>query len=109
MTRRRRRTSRRPAAPPDQGERVIRLMADYCAFPLWRREGGIGPDDLPLSTELVEALQRWADTFDQLPTSDFEWPSQAAHDAFVHEGHRLKWWLQNELGPEWTVEYAEGS
>ncbi len=103
--------SRRRAADPF-GEparpRVVRLMTDYTAFPVWWPDGGASPDELPLSDELVAALWNWAETYDQLPGWGFEWPSTEIHDRFVDEGYRLWRWLQVELGPEWTVEFDAG-
>lgn len=90
---------------PDNAPRVILLMADYSAFPLWRSGAMIGPEGLTLSPALVEALRRWADTYDSLASWAYEWPSLLMRDEFVAEGYRLWRRLQRELGPDWSVEY----
>ncbi|WP_210833917.1 hypothetical protein [Micromonospora sp. C31] len=87
-------------------------MTDYTAFPLWgipdegRWGGGmLSPGSLPISQSLKEQLQSWADTYDRLPETGFEWPSEAALTQFVEEGRRLWRLLQRELGPDYTIVY----
>jgi len=107
MTRRSKRTRVDPFEAPAR-PRVVRLMTDYGAFPVWWPDGCASPDELPISDDLVAALWSWAATFDQLVGRDFEWPSAEVHDRFVDEGYRLWRRLQTELGPEWTVEFDSG-
>ena len=89
----------------------IKLMADYESFPLWDVDevGNLNPDELPLSQETKERLERWADRYDatlnrQDPlASGFASPSEEA--AFEEEGRALWKKLEEELGAEFRVLY----
>ena len=68
----------------------------------------LGPDDLPISTDLASALAQWATEYDGIFTRvagrhGFE--SEVAAEAFVELGRRLVVRLQEELGGSWVVEY----
>jgi hypothetical protein len=96
--------------------RRIKLMADYFAFPLWAVGSGdldeswsgmLTPDVLLLSASLVEQLQHWADQYDTLFDTEFEWPSEEARIGWINQGGRLAAQLRAELGPAYEVEYFE--
>ena len=88
-------------------------MPDYDCYPLWHAGGedvgNINPDNLPLSKETVERLDRWAKAYDLTlnredpPSSGFE--SEEASIKFDEEGQTLWKILQQELGPEYQVIY----
>src|SRR5437588_2582982 len=94
---------------------VLKVMADYCAWPLWD-VGPTGPDNvaperLPLSRELVDHLLAWAREYDANliwddPAST-HWPSPAAHVAWVKEGFRLAQRLADELAGQSAVHYFD--
>lgn len=88
----------------------IKLSADYQCWPLWRPSGDdVDPHTLPLSTETIERLERWADTYDGwLDLSDparSPTPSPKEKRAFEQEGRRLWKRLRQELGPDYEVVY----
>src|SRR5438309_259678 len=93
--------------------RHIRLMADYRCFPLWYsggdRVGELAPEDVPLSPDTRQGLERWADWFDS--TLNFDDPaasplwSAADREAFDQEGFRLWRSVRTELGESWRVDY----
>lgn len=93
--------------------RQIKLMADYQSYPLWwsgsDQVGNINPATLPLSTETVRRLERWAETFDSWlnlddPNSD-DLPSGQEVQEFRKEGLNLWKALRQELAPDYEVVY----
>ena len=86
-------------------ERWVRVMTDYCASPVWNRDG-LNADlgDLPVSRETADALTAWEDWFDCRPSDD---PIPNA-EAFVDVGRRLACTVKREL-PDWTVVYHDTS
>ncbi|SNY56350.1 hypothetical protein [Paractinoplanes atraurantiacus] len=84
----------------------IRLMADYGAFPLWGRYGGLSPEDLPLSAELVARLERWGDRYGAELGPEFEWKSEEARVAFIAEGRQLHALVSRELGDLYEITYV---
>jgi hypothetical protein len=93
--------------------RLLKLMTDYDAFPLWELfEDGVrnvSPDELPLSGELRAALVSWAAAYDGTLDPDDPalsgFASPAEEDAFEAEGRRLCQELQAQLGPAYQVVY----
>jgi hypothetical protein len=93
--------------------RRIKLMAEYGGLSLWgvgaADVGPIEPEELPIAGELVAALHRWADVYDQTlnredpARSGFASPAQA--EAFEAEGHRLWKELKAQLGEGYEVLY----
>jgi hypothetical protein len=87
---------------------VIRVMADYDSYPLWRRdEDGTANR----SQELADELMRWADDYDRTlnredPVSS-GFPDAAVESEFVERGRRLAGRLAAEVGGRYVVEYAE--
>jgi hypothetical protein len=78
---------------PYPGLIPIDIHADYGDWPLWTVEGGTGPEDFPMLSDLLrEDLIEWAVTTEVgRPTSD-------VGKAFVRR-------LRAELGPEFDVTY----
>jgi hypothetical protein len=109
--------------------RHIRIMADYFCSPVWhdgpyRRDAAghvlpdpsveVGPielDDLPVSEDLRDDLEAWADRFDATLDEDdparsggFEAPDSLA--ASTRDGAALAARVAAELGPDWVVRYV---
>jgi hypothetical protein len=96
--------------------RQIKLMPDYQCYPLWLsgNEGpaNIDPATLPLSSETILRLERWANIFDNWmnlddPASTPEPPDDEVA-AFEDEGKALWKQLQLELGPTYHIFYKNG-
>ena len=92
--------------------KILRLMADYHCFPLWKPGSGeyyVGPDGLPLSDGLKATLQTWADVYDRTLNEDYppdsRFSSPTEEEAFETEGRRLWQALKNELGEGYKVLY----
>jgi len=93
----------------------IKLSADYGCWPLWYIEDSdnIDPNELPLSTETINRLNAWQDTYDATlnqeypPLSAFENPE--TEELFQLEGISLWKQLRIELFPEYEVFYQMGS
>lgn len=89
----------------------LKLMADYGCTVLWHADddkvGPVDVDTLPLSSNLREALGKWAEWYDSTldqeypPNSGFGTPEEAA--TFEAEGRRLWRELTNELGKEYKI------
>jgi hypothetical protein len=109
--------------------RQIKIMADYFCSPVWhdgpyRRDAtgeiiadpklAVGPielDDLPVSDDLRDDLEAWADRFDA--TLDMDDPARSvgfeppdSPDAFIADGAALAARVQDELGTDWIVRYV---
>ena len=96
------------------GAEVVRVMADYQSFPLWRPgsdDYNVDPDSLPISAELVTELNGWADDFDATLNADDPAASgfadAAAEGEFAERGMRLARRLGEELGEGYSVEYFD--
>ena len=89
--------------------RELKLMADYAAWPLWDADGNVDAATLPLSTDLQERLDAWAEAFDGTVNRDD--PRQArfatpeARAAWNATGLALWHDLQHELGSAYVVCY----
>lgn len=89
------------------------MAADYYAFPLWDSDAGgvVDASSLPISTDLVARLQKWADRYDATLNLDdpresgFSSPDEET--AFTRDGKILAGELQVELGPEFDVRYGD--
>lgn len=91
----------------------IKLMADYCAYPLWGLDseniGDINPESLPLSWSTIQRLEQWSKTYNNIlnwedPASS-AFPSQESLEEFEKEGISLWLKLREELTPEYEVFY----
>jgi hypothetical protein len=87
----------------------IKLMTDYCCFPLWDLETGdnLNPEDLPLSVQTKKKLTDWATIYDQI----LDWNNpilsgfKSAQEelSFEQQGWDLAIELQKELGCDYQV------
>ena len=86
-------------------------MADYDCFPLWEQsEGGVenvDPANLPISADLRDMLEDWAQRYDDtlnrdnLAQSGFQTPDAKA--AFNADGENLLQRLRTELGQDYVI------
>lgn len=91
----------------------IKLMADYGCYPLWGTTpddfGDISPNELPITTDLQESLQSWADRFDAILNIDDPvssgFQSAAEEERFIQDGYKLAQRLRDELGSEYEIIY----
>jgi hypothetical protein len=91
----------------------IKLMADYHCFPLWEAGegcfGNIDPNDLPISTALIEDLSLWARKYDDTLNEDA--PNKSGFEnsdlesMFFDMGRDLLDRLRFELDGKYEVEY----
>jgi hypothetical protein len=95
-------------------DKLIKLMPEYGCLPLWEYLDGDLVDNssgesLTLTSELREALKRWATAYEVTlnpeypPDSGFANPAE--EEAFESEGRRLWQQLQMQLAPEYRVSY----
>lgn len=92
-------------------KRALKLMADYDCYPLWGQgETGVDnvdPADLPISPGLRDALEAWAQRYDD--TLDRDDPRRSgfhtpeAEAAFKAEGEVLLGRLKAELGQDYHL------
>ena len=95
---------------------VVRVVADYEAFPLWQRDArgttNVDPVELPISADLTRELLEWADEYDGTLdrgdplASGFSDPQAEA--AFHARGAELAARLAAELPMGFSVEYFDG-
>ncbi|KAB8141083.1 hypothetical protein F8S13_21445 [Chloroflexia bacterium SDU3-3] len=96
-------------------KQTIRLMPDYGCWPLWwmNGDGDIDPHTLPLTSETVERLIYWSDTFDASLNRDdpasSAWPNKETYEAFENEGYQLWLILRQELVHTYIVFYQDGA
>lgn len=92
--------------------RVIKVMADYSASPLWKLDAGmdsgnVSPASLGISDGLAVELESWADEYDKTLNIDDPrlsgFPSREAELAFVAKGQELAERVASELGPRTKV------
>lgn len=65
---------------------------------------------LEFTTALAEtrqALRAWADRYDALADTAFEWPDAESERAFARDGWALHARVQSELGSDWQVGYYD--
>lgn len=93
--------------------RSLKLMADYECSPLWEQTetstDNVDPEDLPISQSLRDALNAWAqrydDTFDRDDPRRSGFPNPEAEVAFNVDGQALLDRLNAELGQEHTLTF----
>ena len=92
---------------------VIKLMAEYSAWPLWwaynDHVGDIDPYTLPIAPETVTRLLSWEAKYEAHlnwndPASS-KWPSREAYEEFEREGFHLWLKLREELKDTYQVLY----
>jgi len=91
---------------------LIRVMPDYQCYPTWQPgadDYNVDPGKLPISKELADDLNAWADDFDATLVLDDPassgFPDEAAENAFAERGARLARRLATELSGRYRVEY----
>lgn len=91
----------------------IRLMPDYFCYPIWGNSvgniGNINPEELFLSSGLVNDLNKWASIYDETlnkndPISS-GFNSEYEKQLFISHGEELCNRMKEELGSEYIVEY----
>jgi hypothetical protein len=88
------------------------LRPEIECFPLWvEREGeseNVDPASLPLSWELIQALDDWRTcwdaTYEMADPVSAGFPSPALEQQFRQDGDTLATRLRTELGHDWTVD-----
>ncbi|WP_075002083.1 hypothetical protein [Streptomyces qinglanensis] len=93
--------------------KTIRLAAEYECHPLWTSsdsgEENFAPSDLPISGQLSEDIEHWAEDYES--TYDRDDPARSgfstpeAEKGFTEEGLKLAHRLSRELAGEWVVKY----
>lgn len=95
--------------------KIIKLMAEYSAFPIWYESPGrnagqpINPKDLPISEGLENRINQWMEWYDSTlnlddpATSGFETAKNEAD--FEREGVDIWITLSRELEEHYTVWY----
>lgn len=99
-----------PTPLPEEETRRVRVMAEYFAEPVWGRHRDGTPftvESLGLPEELQQRLRAWAERYNALETTDYEWPSAAERAAFNAAGRELTREVRDALGPSWDVRYEE--
>lgn len=95
-------------------KKQLELMADYDCYPLWEHENNDlvdnpSPATLPLSSETIARLEKWADDYDSiLNRSDpalSGFPNKEQEEAFEIEGINLWLKLKEELGTDYEIVY----
>lgn len=84
---------------------ALRLMADYAADPVWTDEGMVRLADLSISARLRDDLREWAREWELIMGSDLEVREKDRYRRWLTAGRRHARDLQQELGPEFEVEY----
>lgn len=85
-------------------DRWVRIMCDYCADPVWASCGGNADlADLPVTRDLRERLERWAEWHDRENPTDGPWPDQGQFSA---AGLQLAREVKAQLA-DWTVIYFD--
>lgn len=95
---------------------IIRIMTDYHCHPLWATypDGeldNVAPESLPISRQLANSLNHWADKFDSIlneddpASSDFATPDDER--SFNDQGRRLAERFAREVGSEYVVRYYD--
>lgn len=89
--------------------KYVKVMADYCADPVWTRGSNADLDKLPVSSALQEQLLTWSCFYnhfcqDYLPPEEQSIPPFPVN-AFSEIGAFLAKQVKHQLGDDWTVEY----
>lgn len=89
----------------------LRLSPEIECHPTWlEKDGGVenvAPEDLPVSSDLVAALdewrERWDATYDMADPVSAGFASDDEERRFRRDGETLAARLRSELGPDWVV------
>lgn len=90
----------------------LRLSAEIECHPTWLESDdgieNVAPEELPVSADLVAALddwrERWDATYDMDDPGNSGFPSDAEEQRFREDGEKLAARLRSELGPAWEVQ-----
>lgn len=91
--------------PTTSSPRVVRLMADYAADPVWFDEGMVSLEELPISPRLRTALRAWAREWELIFGPAFEVREKDRYRQWLQAGRRLALDLLRDLGPGYRVVY----
>ncbi len=83
---------------------IIRMFPDYADTVLWV-DGPVDYADTGLSTELVEDLQAWEQSYYDGLNRDYDFRSRGLELKFILEGVRLAKLVSAEIGSGHLVEY----
>ena len=93
---------------------IIRLMPDYQSYPTWQPaadEYNVDPGTLPISKDLADDLNAWADDYDATLVHDDPassgFPDAPSENAFAERGAELARRLALELAGRYRVEYHD--
>jgi hypothetical protein len=90
----------------------LRLSPEIQCHPTWLENDGdvenVAPEELPVSRELVAALNEWRDrwdaTYDLADPMNSGFSSDAEEQRFWQDGEKAAARLGSELGPDWAVQ-----
>lgn len=92
-------------SPTPSGARVVRLMTDYAADPVWFDDGMVALEDLPITPRLRTALRSWADEWERILGREFEVREKDRYRRWLQAGRLHAVDLQRELGSGYRVVY----
>ena len=83
-------------------EIVLKLMAEYQAFPVWRRDcrnsSMVDPHSLPIQEDLLTALWQWSRDYEDIMVANgYEWPSENVRRTWQRRGETLWHELRSSL------------
>ncbi|WP_240372216.1 hypothetical protein [Brevibacterium zhoupengii] len=84
---------------------TVRMFPDYADTVLWL-VFPIDYEDTGLSPDLIPQLDAWEQSYYEALDTDFDWKSAREARAFTQTGIDLAGQVANELGEEFTVEFA---
>lgn len=95
-------------AEPRVRRRRFWLECEIHSDPIWWAPDLAGwLDELPLKDGTGRALRKWADCYETLMGTDFDWPDPRSKRRFRDTGRRLWAQVQDELGDDWEVGYYD--
>ena len=88
--------------------KVLRVQADYNCYSIWSDHDSdyLEPADLGLSEGLGERIKAWEQRCDA--TYDSGFASDSDRERFHADGQQLVSAIQQEVGPDYSVQYLEG-
>jgi hypothetical protein len=87
----------------DAGHATIRMFPDYADTVLWFGDGPVEYSDTGLTAALIDALQRWEQTFYESRNDDLKFVSRAAEASHAEEGVQLAERVSAEVGPRFAI------
>ena len=91
-----------------QADKWVRIMCDYSADGVWRKDGaGTSAEELPISSALLARLRAWQETYERLDPVFPEGRDLTAEiAAFSEDGRQIARAVKWEL-PDWTIVYFD--